>query len=205
MIPHLETNALSSPAPKAKAHTLTERYPLKVRAVEERALQEQEAEFRAEISLDESVEFLGTLPCVSMTRLNQDANMATNADSNTLRLMCSPEKVEEKWCERFSALMILLRENRFTGRKEKWDQIAPTNSPKGTWHHIKIREREGPSRGAVWKCEPHESNPCAPRFEERTQDETLHQEGCARRVASDLAKSVYRLKNTDKSCVLLSY
>ena len=45
----------------------------------------------------------------------------------------------------------------------------------------------------------HERNPCAPRFEERTQDETVHQGRCARRAACDLAKSVYKLKNTDKA------
>ena len=48
-------------------------------------------------------------------------------------------------------------------------------------------------------CEPHERNPCAPRFEERTQDDTLLNERCARRVAWDLAKNVYNLKNTDKA------
>ena len=70
---------------------------------------------------------------------------------------------------------------------------------KGTWHHIKIRERKGPSRGFIHKCEPHERNLCAPKFEERSQEETLHQERCARRAAWDLAKSVYKLKNTGKA------
>ena len=102
MIPHLETDARWDKKDnrpllhQKRRHTLTERYPLKVRAVEERALQEQEAEFRAEISLGESVEFFGTLPCVSKTRLNQDTNMATNADSDTLRWMCSPAKSRRK-------------------------------------------------------------------------------------------------------------
>ena len=52
---------------------------------------------------------------------------------------------------------------------------------KGTWHHIKIRERKGLSRGVVH--EPFERNPCAPKFEESTQDETLRQERCGRREA----------------------
>ena len=50
----------------------------------------------------------------------------------------------------------------------------------------------------IQKCELHERNPCAPRFEERTEDETLQQERCARKVAWHLAKSVYKLKNVDK-------
>ena len=71
--------------------------------------------------------------------------------------------------------------------------------PKGTWHHIKIRERKGPSRGVNQKCELYERTPCALRFEERTQDETLHQERCARRVAWDLAKRVHKLNSKDNA------
>ena len=40
-------------------------------------------------------------------------------------------------------------------------------------------------------------SPCAPKFEERSQEETLHQEGCASRQAWDLAKHMY--KNADKA------
>ena len=40
----------------------------------------------------------------------------------------------------------------------------------GTWHQIKIRERKGPPRGIIQKCEPHERNPCAPRFEGRSHE-----------------------------------
>ena len=38
---------------------------------------------------------------------------------------------------------------------------------KSTWHQIKIRQRKGPSRGTIQKCEPHERCPCAPKFGER--------------------------------------
>ena len=46
---------------------------------------------------------------------------------------------------------------------------------KGTWHLIKLRERNGPSRGIIQKCAPHERSPCAPKFGERSHEETLHQ------------------------------
>ena len=49
------------------------------------------------------------------------------------------------------------------------------------------------------KCEFHERNPCAPKFAERTRDETLHQERCACRVAWDLANHVCKLKKTDNA------
>ena len=69
----------------------------------------------------------------------------------------------------------------------------------GTWHHTKIRERKGPSRGVTQKCEPQQRSPCSPKFEDRTQEETAQQERCARREARDLAKHVRKLKNTDKA------
>ena len=50
---------------------------------------------------------------------------------------------------------------------------------KGTWHQIEIRERKGPSRGVVFGCGPRERSPCAPKSEERSQEEALHQERCA--------------------------
>ena len=63
----------------------------------------------------------------------------------------------------------------------------------------KNRERKGPARGIIQKCAPRERSLYAPKFEERSQDETLHQERCVRRVAWDLAKNVCKLKNSDKS------
>ena len=41
----------------------------------------------------------------------------------------------------------------------------------------------------IQKCVPHERSLCAPEFEERSQEETLHQERCARGVAWELAKN----------------
>ena len=59
-----------------------------------------------------------------------------------------------------------------------------------TWYQIQMRERKGPSQGVIQKGELHERNPCAPRFEERTLEETSRQEECARRAAWDLAKKI---------------
>ena len=64
---------------------------------------------------------------------------------------------------------------------------------------IKNRERKGPPRGIIPKCESHERCLCAPKFGERSHEETLHQEGCARRVAWDLATNICKLKNADKA------
>ena len=69
----------------------------------------------------------------------------------------------------------------------------------GTWHRIKIRERKGPQRGFIPKCAPHGRHPCAPKFGEVSHEETMHQERCARKAAWDLAKNIYKLKNSDKA------
>ena len=67
---------------------------------------------------------------------------------------------------------------------------------KSTWHQMKIRERKGPSRCIIQKCASHERSLCAPKFEERSHEETLHQERCARKATWDLAKNIYKLKNS---------
>ena len=60
----------------------------------------------------------------------------------------------------------------------------------GTLEQIKIRERKGPSKAIIQKCEPHERSPCAPKFEEKSYEETLTHEQCARKAAWDLAKKL---------------
>ena len=75
-------------------------------------------------------------------------------------------------------------------KRGNWDQITPSNSPKDTWHHIKIRERKNPTRGVIQKCGPHELNPCAPKFEERAQDETLQQEKMCPQRSTGLGESL---------------
>ena len=99
---HLETDAMRNEKGnrpllhQKRRHRLTERNHLKVEAPEGKVLLEKDVDLRAEISLGESVRsrrvLLGTLPCVSITSLNQDANMATNVNSDTMRLMESLAK-----------------------------------------------------------------------------------------------------------------
>ena len=60
----------------------------------------------------------------------------------------------------------------------------------GTWYITKIREK-WQSGGIIQKGEPHERNPCAPTFEERTPEETSRQEECARKAAWKLAICIY--------------
>ena len=158
----------------------------------------------------------GIVSHVKLTSLKRDANTATNVDSDALRLVGSPVKSRRKVVEKDQLLCcwrslyywvvcfkITLRESLFFGKLEKLGSKHTVKFSEGTRHRVKIRERKGPSQGVMQKCEPHERKPCAPKFEERTQEETLQHERCARREAWKLAKSVHKLKN--QSYVLLSY
>ena len=66
------------------------------------------------------------------------------------------------------------------------------------WYETKIRERKGQSGGSIQKGEPHERNPCAPRFEEQPLEETSRQAGCNSNVAWNLARKICKLKAQDK-------
>ena len=59
--------------------------------------------------------------------------------------------------------------------------------------HTKSRD-QNPSLGCICPGEPHERSPNAPKFEDRSQEETEWQEQGAREAAWKLAKSVLKLK-----------
>ena len=63
--------------------------------------------------------------------------------------------------------------------------------------HTKIRD-QNPSLGYICPGEPHERSPNAPKFEDRTQEETEWQEQGAREAAWKLAKSVFKLKEHEQ-------
>ena len=64
--------------------------------------------------------------------------------------------------------------------------------------HIKIRD-QNPSLGYICPGEPHERSPNAPKFEDRSQEETEWQEQGAREAAWKLAKSVLKLKEHERA------
>ena len=64
--------------------------------------------------------------------------------------------------------------------------------------HTKIRD-QNPSLGYICPGEPHQRSPNAPKFEDRSQEETEWQEQGAREAAWKLAKSVLKLKEQEKA------
>ena len=69
---------------------------------------------------------------------------------------------------------------------------------KGIARHEDIRD-QNPSLRLICPGEPHQRSPNAPKFEDRSQDETEWQERWAREAAWKLAKSVLKLKDKKKA------
>ena len=69
--------------------------------------------------------------------------------------------------------------------------------------HVKIWENQGLSLGVIQGTSPHERSPYAPKFEDRSQEETEWQERCARGDAWRMAKASQSSKKRSKS--LLTY
>ena len=69
---------------------------------------------------------------------------------------------------------------------------------KGIARHTKIRD-QNPSLGFFCPGEPHQRSPNAPKFEDRSQEETEWQEQGAREAAWKLAKSVVNLMERDRA------
>ena len=64
--------------------------------------------------------------------------------------------------------------------------------------HTKTRD-QNPSLGYICPSEPHQRSPNAPKFEDRSQEETEWQEQGAREAARKLAKSVSKLKKQERA------
>ena len=69
--------------------------------------------------------------------------------------------------------------------------------------HTKIRD-QNPSLGYICPGEPHERSPNAPKFEDRSREETEWQELGAREAAWKLAKSVFKLKEHERAAFFSS-
>ena len=76
---------------------------------------------------------------------------------------------------------------------------------KAVARHADIRD-QNPALGLICPGEPHQRSPNAPKFEDRSQEETEWQEQGAREAAWKLAKSVLKLKEKNKqSNILLTF
>ena len=84
--------------------------------------------------------------------------------------------------------------HRFCGRAQTYSKpIRCVKFTKAVVRHAKIRD-QNPSLGMIWPSDPHQRNPNALKFEDRSQEETEWQERCAREAAWRLAKSILKLQ-----------
>ena len=70
--------------------------------------------------------------------------------------------------------------------------------------HTKIRD-QSPSFGCICLGELHERRPNAPKFEDRSQEETEWEEQGAREAAWKLAKSVLKFQEHERATILLIF
>ena len=132
--------------------------------------------------------------------------MVTSVTSGTLTLVGSPIKVKEKWRERTVAL---LKETIQLGCVSHDSPQKKSILLDKRWIGINLHSQvleghDDPSRRIIQKCERQERVPCSPKFEERTQNEILRQERCARRGAWNVATDVHKLKKESKIYIVLS-
>ena len=69
---------------------------------------------------------------------------------------------------------------------------------KAVVRHANIRDKN-PSLGMICPGDPHQRDPNAPKFEDRSQEETDWQERCAREAGWKLAKNILKLLEKDKT------
>ena len=149
------------------------------------------------------------------TSLRLDANMATSAVFDMLRQMRSPAKslrtvvlkegtvallIEsfqfELCVSRSSSEKIYSMERRKIGIETRRQILQGHLAPN------KNSGKKGVHRDALFKSAPHERSPCPPKFEDRSQEETLHQEKMRPRSGCDLAKNYLQAQECGQSCVL---
>ena len=70
--------------------------------------------------------------------------------------------------------------------------------------HANIRD-QNPSLGMICPGDPHQRNPNAPQFEDRSQEETEWQERCAREAAWRVAKKYPEIKGEKQNSILLTF
>ena len=160
----------------------------------------QRSRTRAKATSVETVRISRIFPNFNIAKHNRVAHSAKSGSSRTQRL------TQEKWWKRICCLIEEFQANglRIPRYRAAEIQVYPTEEHKILgikaqrsflkWYASPSKKsaRKGPSQG-VLKCQPHERGPYASKFEDRTQEETLQQERCARREAWDLAINVHKL------------
>ena len=107
--------------------------------------------------------------------------------SNTRQMGCIFQDMEPP---KISSILLKSSDIRKPIRRAKFTKAVA--------RHAYIRD-QNPSLGLICPREPHQRSPNAPKFEDRSQEETVWHEQGAREAAWRLAKSVLKLKEKNKA------
>ena len=121
------------------------------------------------------------------TRHNSNHEPVRCSSSNTRQLGCVFQDMEPP------KLTSILRKS-----SDMQKPIQRVKNLKAIARHTKIRD-QNPSLGYICPGEPHQRSPNAPKFEDRSQEETEWQEQGAREAAWKQAKSVLKLKEQERA------
>ena len=120
------------------------------------------------------------------TRRESNHGLVVCHSSNTRQLGCVFQDMEPL---KFSSIL--------QKSSDMQKPIQRVKFTKAIARHAKIRD-QSPSLGLICPGEPHQRSSNAPKFEDRSQEETEWQEQGAREAAWKLAKSVSKLKEKNK-------
>ena len=82
----------------------------------------------------------------------------------------------------------------FCGRAQTYRNQSDVFDSLKPWYVMLTFENQNPSLGMICPGDPHQRNPNAPQFEDRSQEETEWQERCAREAAWRLAQNILKIK-----------
>ena len=107
-------------------------------------------------------------------------------------------QIHDNWVA-YSRIWSRRSPHRFYGRAQTYGKpIRCVKFTKAVVRHADIRD-QNPSLGMICPGEPHQRSPNAPKFEDRSQEETEWQEHGAREAAWKLAKSVLKLQEKHRA------
>ena len=193
-----------------------------LRVVEENVLWKG-PEFLANLERNAKIRhvILGIHPCAIITKLNQDANMAEIANSDRVMLKRHPAQSRRKrvlkdqllyWRKKSKLVVcvrIPIRRSLIHGKLENIgiERISGTQREILRRHlaqNLKFGKEKSHLEETSQSVSLIKRNPCAPRFEDRSQEETSRQESRARKAAWDLAKNIFKLKTKRQDYLLFS-
>ena len=143
----------------------------------------------------------GILRSACSTRQKMDANLGISAPTHTVSLTNSLARSLQRMVIKLQWLYWRIHGNwvayfriwsrrslhRFCGRAQThWSQSDVFNSPKPCY----VTRDQKPSLGIICPGDPHQRNPNAPKFEDRSQEDTERQERYAREAAWKMARCI---------------